>query len=97
MMRYPIALFAVLVFLSSASSGRSEAADAAAAVKRVEALGGKVRYDAGKRPVGVDLLECQTTDADVKLLARWPACGSWRCRAPRFTTPASSRSPPSPS
>ena len=44
------------------------AADATAVIRRVEGLGGQVRYDAGKQVVGVNLLECPATDRDVKLL-----------------------------
>ncbi len=37
-------------------------------IKRIQKLGGEVRYDAHKTIIGVDLLECRATDADVKLL-----------------------------
>ena len=56
------------LLLLAIAPGQALAADAAAVIRRVESLGGKVQYDAWKQAVGVDLLDCPATDADVKRL-----------------------------
>ena len=52
--------------LACLAGGNAWGADATAtALQRIEELDGRVRYDAGKNIVAVDLLDCDATDADV--------------------------------
>ena len=99
--RFALGIVLGLVCLAG-GAGLQSAANAAAeeptaVVERVKKLGGEIRYDAQKNIIGVDLLECRGTDADIKLLARWETCGSSPCGAPKLPTPACSNWPLSPS
>ena len=53
--------------LACLASGNAWGADATAtAAQRIDELDGKIRYDADKNVIGVDLLDRAATDADVK-------------------------------
>ena len=68
-MRYHYVLSMALGLVCLAAGPASPAENApAAASKRIEELDGRIRYDADKNIVGVDLLGCDATDDDVKLL-----------------------------
>ncbi len=88
MIRLPLGMVVALVAIcllrtvQTAAADASPAKDEAAALKRVADLGGKVRFDARKTPIGVDLLNCATTDADVKLLTSLAHLRNWLCGAP---------------
>ncbi len=65
---FALAVFFSLVVLACGDVRAATPADAAAAIKRIQALGGKIQRDADKNIVGVDLLGRPTSDADVTLL-----------------------------
>ena len=69
-MKRPLALavFLGLVVLGCGDVWAATSADAAAAINRINELGGKIQRDANKNVIGVDLLGRPATDADVKLL-----------------------------
>ncbi len=95
-MRWLLTLLTAFGFLGFADRDAWGANDVATAIERVKALGGSLAYDAAKNIVGVDLLECSATDADVELLtalAGLREISLWARKSPTKESPGSTRFP----